>query len=60
MICSERSTRVLPGLSQALSWLRSGLPRTEGAPQPVRPQTSTLTRPLRHRPTGSAGKPAAR
>ncbi|MBB5046403.1 hypothetical protein HNR60_001148 [Rhodopseudomonas rhenobacensis] len=60
MICSERSTRVLPGLSQALSWLRSGLPRSDGAPQPVRTSTLTLPRPPRHRPTGAAQKPAVR
>jgi hypothetical protein len=32
MICNERSKRMLPGLSQALSWLREGLPPADGAP----------------------------
>lgn len=35
MICSERTTRVLPGLSQALDWLRQNLPQPQPAPQPV-------------------------
>jgi hypothetical protein len=51
MICSERSTRVLPGLSQALSWLRESLPPTERAPVLSLALVTTTARPTRRRLT---------
>ena len=51
MICSERSTRFLPGLSQALSWLRESLPPTERAPALNLALVPITTRPTRRRPT---------
>jgi hypothetical protein len=50
MICSERSTRILPGLSQALAWLRESLPPTERVPLELVP-IAVPARPPRHRPT---------
>lgn len=47
MVCSKRSTRILPGLSQALDWLRQNLPPgTESSPVliPVPVRTSPQTR----------------
>jgi hypothetical protein len=35
MICNERSTRILPGLSQALDWLRQNLPPADRSLSPV-------------------------
>jgi hypothetical protein len=53
MICNERTTRILPGLSQALAWLRESLPPSERTtvliPIPLEAQ------PRRHRPTRAGG-----
>jgi hypothetical protein len=50
MICNERSTRILPGLNQALSWLRESLPPAARAPLVPVP-IAVPARPPRHRPT---------
>lgn len=52
MTGSERSTRVLPGLSQALSWLREGLPLAERTELKLVP-IAISARPPRHRPTAA-------
>jgi len=41
---TTRSTRVLPGLSQALSWLRQGLPPTDPAPATITAITTAQPR----------------
>jgi hypothetical protein len=51
MICSERSTRILPGLSQALAWLRESLPPTERTPALSLVLVTPSARPTRRRPT---------
>jgi hypothetical protein len=52
MIGSERSTRILPGLSQALSWLREGLPLAQRSEFKLVP-IAIPARPSRHRPTAA-------
>jgi hypothetical protein len=52
MMCNERSTRILPGLNQALSWLRESLPPTARAPLVPIP-IAVPARPPRHRPTAA-------
>jgi hypothetical protein len=54
MICNERSTRILPGLSQALDWLRQNLPPADRALSPVLVPVPVRARPQRRRPSASA------
>jgi hypothetical protein len=53
MICNGRTTRILPGLSRALSWLRQNLPPTERPFEPI-PLAIPL-RPQRRRPSAPQG-----
>lgn len=52
MICSERTIR-LPGMPQALAWLRSSLPESPRAPTMPGKLTTLSTAPPRRRPAGS-------